>query len=103
MLKRSLRAAQLLKEARDWADDITLAEMRDPGESLEAIWRRVEAKYGIPYGTMWSLRWRFNSLKDIAGSLYFMLHDVHALIDHRRSARAAHQQHINELTGRSGT
>jgi hypothetical protein len=101
--KRSLRAAQMLAEARAFADAITLAEMQFPAEPLEAVWHRIETKYGIPFGTMWSLRWRFSSLKDIWASLYSMLRDTHALIEGREAARIAHQHRIDDLIGRRDT
>lgn len=43
--------------ARDWATKLAQRESRGPGDTENAM-RRLEARYGIPWRTFWSLRYR---------------------------------------------
>lgn len=98
--KRNLISAQLLEEAKEWAKELTAMEIRGPGD-LEAAWHRLETRYGIPYSTFWSLRYR-EDLKDIWASLHRMLEMA---VEHERSRRAAqlsHRQFINEAIAEKG-
>lgn len=101
MGKRALRAAQMLAEAQDWADRLTLSEMRDPTEPLEDVWRRLERKTGVPYGTFWSLRWRYRQLKDIWGSVHSLLQEAHQQREQKHLRRREHADDVAALTGRS--
>jgi hypothetical protein len=49
--------AALLGEATGWAKRLTRAEARGPGD-IENAWRRLEARYGIPWRSFWALRYR---------------------------------------------
>lgn len=69
--QRSLLSAQLLAEARAWAEELTSLEIGS-GDDLEDAWRRLERRYGIPTATFFSLRYR-KDLKDIWASLHLML------------------------------
>jgi hypothetical protein len=99
--KRALRAAQMLAEAREWANELTLMEMRDPAEPLEEVWQRLEVKTGVPYGAFWSLRWR-GSLKDIWGSIHSLLKDARDAEHARRRRIEQHEADIAAITRRSG-
>lgn len=90
--KRNLISAQLLAEARAWADELTAMEIRGPGD-LEPAWRRLEARYGVPYSTFWSLRYR-DDLKDIWASLHLMLKLAVEAEHERRASQASHRQFI---------
>lgn len=88
MRNRALISAQMLTEARQWADELTGMEITGPRD-LEDAWRRLETRYGIPYSTFWSLRYRAD-LKDIWASLHRMLQ---LAVEHERSRRAANLSH----------
>ncbi|HWW46284.1 MAG TPA: hypothetical protein VNZ94_00395 [Xanthobacteraceae bacterium] len=98
MRNRSLISAQILAEAKTWAEELTAMEIRGPND-LEDAWRRLEHRYGIPYSTFWSLKYR-KGLKDIWASLHFMLR---VAIDAERATRArqfTHQEAIQEIVHR---
>lgn len=88
MRNRQLLSAQLLAEARTWADELTSMEIQGPFD-LEDAWRRLETRYGIPVATFWSLRYR-KELKDIWASLHRMLQ---LAVESERSRRASQVQH----------
>lgn len=83
MRNRKLLAAELLAEARAWAKELTAMEIQGPAD-LEPAWRRLEARYGIAFGTLHSLRYR-KDLKDIWASQHAMLRMA---VEHERSRRA---------------
>ena len=43
--------------AREWATDLVRRETRGPGDTENAM-RRLETRYGIPWRTFWTLRYR---------------------------------------------
>ncbi|WP_225121970.1 hypothetical protein [Bradyrhizobium sp. BRP22] len=90
MRKRNLISAQMVAEARGWAEELTALEIRGPGD-LEPAWRRLEARYAIPYSTFWSLKYR-HDLKDIWASLHRMLE---LALTAERALRAAQDSHHN--------
>lgn len=97
MSKRNLISAQMLAEARAWADELTAMEITGPGD-LDPAWRRIETRYGIPYSTLWSLKYR-HDLKDIWASLHRMLQ---LAVEHERSRRvrlASHHTFIEKAVG----
>ena len=78
MCKKFLRLAQkpdeeLVAEARGWAKDLTRRETRGPGD-LDNAMRRVAGRIGVPYGALWSLRYR--PPKGVLASIYFALRDA---------------------------
>jgi len=73
VLNNPLRAEQVssaVDQAAVWARELTRQEARGPGD-LSNAWRRLEARYGVPAATFWSLRYR--KPKDILASVYFRL------------------------------
>jgi hypothetical protein len=62
--------AVYVDDAAEWAKRLTHNEARGPGD-IENAWRRLEARYGIPWRAFWSLRYR--PPRDIAASVYFAL------------------------------
>lgn len=99
MRNRALISAQMLAEARGWAEELTELEIKGPRD-LEDAWRRLETRYGIPYSTFWSLRYRAD-LKDIWASLHRMLQLAVEQERSRRAANLSHHQFINTVV--SGT
>lgn len=66
--------AAYVNEAAGWARTLTQRESRGPGD-IENAWRRLEARYGVPATTFWSLRYR--KPKDVLASVYFRLRDAY--------------------------
>ncbi|MBV8895509.1 MAG: hypothetical protein JO051_03280 [Acidobacteriaceae bacterium] len=62
--------AALIDEARGYASKLVLRESRGPGDTENAM-RRIEAKYGVPFSALWSLRYR--PPKRIWADLFFQL------------------------------
>jgi hypothetical protein len=93
-----LLSAQLLAEARAWADELTKMEIEGPFD-LEDAWRRLETRYGIPFATFWSLRYR-KELKDIWASLHRMLQLAVDAERTRRASQASHHEFIRQAVGK---
>ena len=55
--------------AADYANRMIERESRGPGDTEEAM-RRIEAKTGVGYWTLWSLRYRRRDLKTIAADQF---------------------------------
>lgn len=55
--KKYLTEAEYVAEARRLARDLVQNEVRGPGDTDGAM-RRIEARYGVPYTFLWSLRYR---------------------------------------------
>lgn len=74
MCKKFLRSA-FVEEAAEKARWIIRFEARGPGD-LENAMRRIEQRYGVPYGALWSLRYR--PPPDILTSVYMRICEAHA-------------------------
>lgn len=98
--KRSLLSAELLEEAREWAKELTALEVQGPND-LEFAWRRLEARYGIPYATLHSLRYR-KDIKDIWASLHRLLQMAVEQERSRKAAQLSHRQFINKVIAKEG-
>ena len=61
-----------LDEAARWSRDLTRMRSRGPGDTENAM-RAVEREYGVDYGTIWRLRYRRSSLRDIGVTAYMRL------------------------------
>jgi len=78
----------LVDEAAGWARSLTHKEQRGPGD-LENAWRRLEARYGVPVSTFWSLRYR--RPKNILASLYFRLRGAYEAECARQVRKLEHE------------
>lgn len=54
---RKMDEAVWVAEASELARRLTLSEARGPGD-MENAWRRLEARYGVPWRAFWALRYR---------------------------------------------
>lgn len=61
-------------EARRMAGDLIARESRGSGD-LENAMRRIESRYGIPYGFLWGLRYR--PPKDLLMGLFLRLQSAY--------------------------
>lgn len=75
-------------QAMSWARRLTHSESRGPGD-MENAWRRLEAKYGIPWRAFWSLRYRRPN--EIAASIYLRLQAAYEAECERVLRRTRHE------------
>lgn len=80
-------------EAKGWARDLVARESRGPGDTENAM-RRIEARYGIPFGVIWSLRYR--PPRDIMASVYFRLRAAYEDACERQMRALAHDLEITK-------
>lgn len=80
--------AAFLDEATGWARRLTQVEARGPGD-MENAWRRLECKYGIPWRTFWSLRYR--PPRDLSTSIYHRLRSAYEAECERQMRRLEHE------------
>ncbi len=83
-------------EAREWANTLVRRESRGPGD-LENAMRRLEARYGIPWRTFWSLRYR--PPEDILTNVYFRLLQAFQSECQRQKRLIEHELKIAEAAG----
>lgn len=97
MFKRNLHSAQVLAEAKAWADELTAMEIQGASDLLPA-WRRLEDRYGIPFGVFWSLQYR-RGQKDIWASVHLMLRLAVEAERARQLRQLSIKQDIDAITG----
>lgn len=95
-----MSALVVVHEARGWAASLTHAESRGPGDTDNAM-RRVEHKWGVPYGVLWSLRYR--PPKDIPASVFLKLFVAHEAMCDRQRKKYEHELAISKAAGGSGS
>lgn len=69
-LRDVMTDAAYVDQAADWARRLTAKEARGPGD-MESAWRRLEARYGVPWRAFWALRYR--KPREITASVYHRL------------------------------
>ncbi len=79
MCKTSLREDSMsdvafVDQTAGWARELTRRESRGAGDLTNA-WRRLEARYGVPETTFWTLRYR--KPRDILVSVYSRLRSAY--------------------------
>lgn len=99
MGKNVLRSSKVLIQAHEFVDDaermamlMAKAECEGPGDFLNAM-RRVAGRIGVPYGTIWNLRYR--KPKEIATHEYLGILAEYARQKHKYEAEK------NEVAGPS--
>lgn len=75
-------------QAASWAKRLTQSEARGPGD-LENAWHRLEARYGVPWRTFWSLRYRKPA--DVTASIYLRLRVAYEAECERQLMRLTHE------------
>jgi hypothetical protein len=83
-----MSAAAIVDQAAGWARTLTQAEARGPGD-MENAWRRLEARYGVPWRTFWALRYR--RPRDLTVSIYQSLAAAYAAECERQMRRLRHE------------
>src|SRR6185312_378892 len=84
----------VVDQATNWARRMTQSEARGPGD-IENAWRRLEGRYGVPWRTFWSLRYR--PPREIAASVYLRLKAAYAAECERQIRRLEHEIQITAV------
>jgi len=85
--------AAYTEQASSWARSLTQSESRGPGD-LENAWRRLEARYGISFGSFWALRYR--KPRDVHASIYFRLKAAYEAECERQMRKLQHELSITK-------
>lgn len=99
MSKMYLRGEQIMSdalhiaEAARWADWLTRRESRGPRDD-ENAWGRLETRYGVPFQTFWSLRYR--KPKDMWTSIFLRLAAAYNAEKERQQRLLAAEESIAE-------
>ena len=75
-----------VSEASEWASHMVLREARGPGDTENAM-RRLESRYGIPWRTFWTLRYRAPA--DVMVGLYRQLQAAYTMECQRQESAAS--------------
>lgn len=81
--------------AAEMARNLVQRESRGPGD-LENAMRRIEAKYGVPYGILWSLRYR--QPKDILVGVFNKLRSAYQAECERQASILEHELTVQKAT-----
>lgn len=79
--KKSLRQEQIVTGATLVADvakkanALVAREYRGPGDTIEGAMSRAERRWGVPFQTFWSLRYR--PPKDVLASIYLTIQSAY--------------------------
>lgn len=105
MSKSQLREGQMngsvvVAQAQRIARDLVATESRGPGDTENAM-RRLEARYGLPFSTLWALRYR--SPKDLLASTWENLKRAHEAECERQMRRYQHELEIARAKAGAGS
>jgi hypothetical protein len=89
------RTMSSVEIAASYANRMIEREARGPGDTEEAI-RRIEAKTGIGYWTLWGLRYRRRDLKTIAADQFTRIRDAYLATCQRQIAALQHELAIEQ-------
>lgn len=67
-----MSAVEYVQRAAWWSRELTRLRSRGPGDTANAM-RSIGREYGLTYATIWKLRYRPTSIKDIGISIYARL------------------------------
>jgi hypothetical protein len=101
MCKKYLRGVKEMPsahvlEARRMANELVAWETKGNGDTENAM-RRVEAKYGVPFGFQWSLRYRPPG--DVLMGLFLRLQAAYQQKLNDQLKRLEHERSITEAKG----
>lgn len=85
-----------IADARSWANDLVRRECRGPGD-LENAMRRLEARYGIPWRTFWTLKYR--APHDVFVGVYLKLRAAYEAECARQQRLYEHERRIAKAKG----
>lgn len=98
-VKKQMSEVAYLNEAARWSKDLTRMRSRGPGDTENAM-RSIAHDYGLDYWTLWRLRYRKSSLRDIGVSAYMRLKAAYQSECERQMRKLKHEIEITEaITG----
>ena len=89
--KQKMNAAAFVDAAAEAASRMVARESRGPGDVKNAM-RRLSSRHGIPYATLWALRYR--RPKDILASSYAAILDAYDSECERQERAIAHERSL---------
>ena len=98
--QKRMSSAAFVEDASRWARALVSSESRGPGD-LDNAMRRVERRHGIPYRTLWGLRYR--QPKDMLTSVYFALQAAYDAERARQLRALQHEIEIEKAAGRASS
>lgn len=84
-------------QAAEMAKTLVHREVRGPGD-LDNAMRRVERKYGVPYSTLWALRYR--KPNDILVGAFLKVAEAYEAQRQEQIKRLEHERSITQAKGR---
>ena len=84
----------VVSDAQGWANELVRRESRGSGDSENAM-RRLEARYGIPWRTFWTLRYR--PPRDVMHSIYVRLGRAYQAECERQERLLRHEIEITKI------
>ena len=93
---KRMNAATFVDTAGKLAGQMLAREMRGPGDVDNAM-RRLEARYGVPYQALWSLRYR--RPKEIAVHVYAGIIAAYDAQCEQQAKRLEHERSITRAKG----
>ena len=93
MRKKSLRGEQVnaVPQAAEWSKALVQREARGSGDTENAM-RRLEQRYGIPWRTFWSLRYR--KPRSICADIWLSLRAAYLAECERQARKLEHEIEI---------
>lgn len=91
--KRLCKLMTGISDARAWANELVRRESRGAGDTENAM-RRLEARYGIPWRTFWSLRYR--TPEDVFVGVYLKLKAAYEAECARQERLLRHEREVTE-------
>ena len=86
-------SSAVVEDARAMAKHLVNREAKGPGDTENAM-RRIEARYGVSFATLWGLRYR--APKDMMASAYFRLQAAYQAECERQMRRLEHELEITK-------
>lgn len=96
-VKKQMSNVAYLDNAARWSKDLTRMRSRGPGDTENAM-RSIEREYGVDYWTLWRLRYRKSTLRDIGVSAYMTLKAAYEVECERQLRKLQHEIIITEAT-----
>lgn len=94
MFEATFDEGERVEQAAKWADALVTKVHRGPGDSVEAAMYRAQTKFGIPFGTLWALRYRKPKAMFVGAWAY--LKHVYDAECGRQEARLRHELEITK-------
>jgi hypothetical protein len=94
-LSKHMSDVAYLEQAAQWSKDLTRMRSRGPGD-IENAMRSIEREYGVDYWTLWRLRYRQASLRDIGISAYMRIKAAYQVECERQMRKLRHEIEITE-------